>query len=878
MSLPRTSFTLWSMGVWAVAACADAPAPNAPDSSVIEAGGRDAEGHDNGGPDADLRDAERADAAALDAASPDSGPADQGVARVRLVEGRLELDGVPTFLFGGEVQYFRVRAEDFDAARTHALWRDTFARMRAGGLNLVTTYFAWDYHHLGPGQWDFTGARDVDLYLREACAAGLKVVAKPGPLITAEWPRGFGSFGAVPDWWKEAQQQALVKQPDGSNFDFAALGPRSWQPTYLHPDYLAAVGEWFDRIVPIILPHVASGCVVAAQVDNETNLYWSERFGVVDYSATSVAHYREFLRQRYGDIAALDARYGTRHASFDEVMPPTRPPEDTRENIPAQDWYDAGQAYIDDYLATIASMLAARGLAEPEVLLFTNDSPFTIVGTVANAARNVMMHDGRVKNRHGLAGLDTYPKQIPDLPGTDGPLTNFPFQADYATKLYGTFGQLRTGDASHSYVFGAELQGGFYSFPTGILPVVSAEATDQLLARTIGHGLKGGSFYILRGGLNADGSSYDFQAALALDGREHPRWDVIRRWAAMLQRLGGELQATEDVEDPVAVLQDLRYAVPQAGTQDDHQHLYSNEYPGVYGWLVSAGFNPAVVEATLTPDLSRHRALLYFVPEVIDGELAGRLADFSAAGGMLIQLLDRGRRDFGGQTPPGIARLADLFPLEYTGEYTWPRVPRTVGYGTLNQLVPAPSELRAYWYQSYWDVLPGPTVTPLLVERRAVVGSDGRLIGAEIADQGAPRALLGTHVATVYNSDLYYDEPDSAFDDRRALARYLLARNGITPTVWVDEPKALAWARRDPRGGGPLFVFVVNDGAARTLNVRLDHLDALGLDPTQRYVVREELEPAVLATRTGRQLTTEPLTLVVPRYGTRVLTLRPATD
>ncbi len=793
---------------------------------------------------------------------------------VRIREGRLEIDGKPTYLFGGEVQYFRVRDAAFDGPKTQALWKDTFARMRAAKMNLVTTYFAWDYHHGGPGAWDFTGARDADAYLRAACNEGLKVVAKPGPLITAEWPRGFGSFGAVPDWWKEQNQDALAKKADGSNFDFAPLpvGARSFQPTYLHPKYLAAVGEWFDRIVPIIRKHIETGCVVGVQVDNETNLYWSDRFGTVDYSDTALAHYRAFLKTRYGTVAALNAAYGTSAASFDAVVPPNKLPETLADDVPARDWYDAGQSYVAEYLGTIRGMLESRGIKEPDILFSTNDSPFTVVGTVANAARNILVHDGRVKNRFGIAGLDTYPKQVPDLPGQSGPITNFPFQADYYTKLYGHFGAIYTKDATRKFAFGAELQGGFYALPTGILPVVSPESTDQLLVKTVGHGMKGGSFYILRGGLNVDGSSYDFQAALGLDGQERARFDVMRRWAGFLARYGEKLQGTEDVEDPVAVVQDIAYAVPQGGTDDDHQQLYTNEYSGLYGWLLEAGFNAAVVDASTTADLGAYKAAFFLAPKMVSPAAAKLLVDLHDKGGFLAQFVDRGSFGLDGKANADVAKLAALFPVDPDGSYAWPRIPRTIAYGDINELMPGSGALRGYWHQTYWKARAGAAVTPFLVERTAITGQNGRPIGVTVDGPGAPRALIGTYLSSVYNSDAYYSDPVESIQRRRAIARFLLAKAGLTPQVYTDEPRTMAWGRRDPSTPTPaeVFLFVENDAEARTVHVHAGGPRS-GLDPNATYTLRDELSEQPIATLTGAALASTGVAFPMPKESSRVL-------
>ena len=212
------------------------------------------------------------------------------------LERPLELLHSHLFVLKG-LAYFRARDPNFDADKTHAIWADSIQKMKDANMNLVSSYFPWDYHAPSKGTWDFTGPRDVDHFLSMVCDAGLKVIAKPGPLITGEWPRGFGSYGAIPDWWKAANPDALAKKADGSDFDFNAnpLAQTSKQPSYLHPTYLADVEGWFEVIVPIIRKYVDTGCVVAVQVDNETNLYWSDRFGVVDYNPVAITHFRSRL-------------------------------------------------------------------------------------------------------------------------------------------------------------------------------------------------------------------------------------------------------------------------------------------------------------------------------------------------------------------------------------------------------------------------------------------------------------------------------------------------------------------------------------------------------------------------------------------------------
>jgi beta-galactosidase GanA len=126
------------------------------------------------------------------------------VADVVLRDGALSVRGKPTFLWGGDVHYFRVRDPGGDVARTHAMWADTLDKLKAAGCNHVSTYVPWDVHATSAGTFDFSGQRDLRAFLSMAKERGLHVVLKPGPLITGEWPRGAGTFGAVPAWWKAA--------------------------------------------------------------------------------------------------------------------------------------------------------------------------------------------------------------------------------------------------------------------------------------------------------------------------------------------------------------------------------------------------------------------------------------------------------------------------------------------------------------------------------------------------------------------------------------------------------------------------------------------------------------------------------------------------
>jgi beta-galactosidase GanA len=148
----------------------------------------------------------------------------------------LKVDGQRVFLWSGEFHYFRLPSPE--------LWRDVLEKIRAAGFNGVSLYFNWAYHSPAPGEYDFTGVRDVDRLLRLTEELGLYVVARPGPYINAEV-----SGGGFPAWLKQVDGRARSSDPG----------------------YTEAYREWLSHINPILARHqiTRGGSVIAYNVENE---------------------------------------------------------------------------------------------------------------------------------------------------------------------------------------------------------------------------------------------------------------------------------------------------------------------------------------------------------------------------------------------------------------------------------------------------------------------------------------------------------------------------------------------------------------------------------------------------------------------------------
>jgi beta-galactosidase len=94
------------------------------------------------------------------------------------------LDGKPFQVISGEMHYARVPRQ---------YWRDRMRKMKAMGLNTLTTYVFWNLHEPTPGKFDFTGNLDIAAYVRTAQEEGLWVIVRPGPYVCSEW-----DFGGLP--------------------------------------------------------------------------------------------------------------------------------------------------------------------------------------------------------------------------------------------------------------------------------------------------------------------------------------------------------------------------------------------------------------------------------------------------------------------------------------------------------------------------------------------------------------------------------------------------------------------------------------------------------------------------------------------------------
>jgi beta-galactosidase len=89
-------------------------------------------------------------------------------------------------------------------------WREELLKMKAGGVDIVSTYVFWIHHEEVEGQFDWSGRRNLRHFIQACQETGLKAVVRCGP-----WDHGEVRNGGFPDWLLE---KGWVTRSNDSNY------------------------------------------------------------------------------------------------------------------------------------------------------------------------------------------------------------------------------------------------------------------------------------------------------------------------------------------------------------------------------------------------------------------------------------------------------------------------------------------------------------------------------------------------------------------------------------------------------------------------------------------------------------------------------------
>jgi hypothetical protein len=95
-------------------------------------------------------------------------------------------DGEPWFPVMGEFQYSRYPENQ---------WEKEILKMKAGGIQIISTYIFWIHHEEIEGQFDWSGQRNLRHFVELCAQHGMYLWIRVGP-----WDHGEVRNGGLPDW------------------------------------------------------------------------------------------------------------------------------------------------------------------------------------------------------------------------------------------------------------------------------------------------------------------------------------------------------------------------------------------------------------------------------------------------------------------------------------------------------------------------------------------------------------------------------------------------------------------------------------------------------------------------------------------------------
>lgn len=147
----------------------------------------------------------------------------------------LTRDGEPWFPIMGEFHFSRYPEK---------YWKESIYKMKAGGVDVVSTYVFWLHHEEIEGEYDFSGQRNLRKFVETIEACGMKMFLRIGP-----WCHGEARNGGFPDW----------------------LLHKGFEPRTNDEAYFAEVGKFYREIERQVrgLFHQDGGPIIGIQIENE---------------------------------------------------------------------------------------------------------------------------------------------------------------------------------------------------------------------------------------------------------------------------------------------------------------------------------------------------------------------------------------------------------------------------------------------------------------------------------------------------------------------------------------------------------------------------------------------------------------------------------
>lgn len=154
------------------------------------------------------------------------------------------LAGLPEYLTRNGRPWFPVMGEFHYSRYPDRYWEESLYKMKACGVDVVSTYVIWIHHEEEEGRYDFTGCRNLRKFLAAADKCGVLIFLRIGP-----WCHGEVRNGGFPDW----------------------LLQKEYEPRTNDERYFACVEAYYNRVFEEVQGYLLKdgGPIIGVQIENE---------------------------------------------------------------------------------------------------------------------------------------------------------------------------------------------------------------------------------------------------------------------------------------------------------------------------------------------------------------------------------------------------------------------------------------------------------------------------------------------------------------------------------------------------------------------------------------------------------------------------------
>lgn len=108
---------------------------------------------------------------------------------------KIEYGFTPQYLTKNKKPWFPVMGEFHYSRYPRQYWKESIYKMKAGGLDLISTYVFWIHHEEIENEYDFSGQRDLRAFVETVKQCNMTMFLRIGP-----WCHGEVRNGGFPDW------------------------------------------------------------------------------------------------------------------------------------------------------------------------------------------------------------------------------------------------------------------------------------------------------------------------------------------------------------------------------------------------------------------------------------------------------------------------------------------------------------------------------------------------------------------------------------------------------------------------------------------------------------------------------------------------------